>query len=114
MWSSQRNDMDPESSQTVFDAATRIVEIAHETLQRHRIERRFATFPLLLAGTVMTSVEDQQRIRGMLGMFARTSIGNNTRKTVELLETVEAHGRSAVDLISLVKESEYRLVNFGL
>lgn len=110
----------PSRANNVVSTAQAVIRLAEETIQQCRLERRFAVFPLLLAGIVLPAQDAQRQIRNLLDAFNQVTLGCNTWTTLNVFDRIcERHaesepGGTAVDLKTTINETELQLISLGL
>ena len=123
MWPSQRIESDSVNGNDVSQCSSEIIALASDIIHRGQLEYRFIVFPLFIAGFATTRAVERTRALELITILEQESIGNNTRATRRLLQTVYSRqdARSKVvghcldvDWIEIMHDTGAQVVSFGL
>ncbi|KAI9841461.1 MAG: hypothetical protein M1837_000679 [Sclerophora amabilis] len=123
MWPSQQDDLDPSGEAEIARCCEDILQLTKLIMRNKRLELRFISFPLFMAGFATTASEDKRLALDLMTTLEQESIGGNTASIRRLLQFVYERQRESlarlghargVDWISIMAEQGLQVVSFGL
>ena len=123
MWTNQRLDSGPQTTQEMSQSVARILQLGLDITRNGFTERKFMVFPLFMAGIATINQSDHQQVISLLVAFENHSIGKAMVATRQILEIVYEKQREVmilggnplmVDWIDTVAERGLQMIDARL